>query len=205
MLLSGERRIEATPAQIRSQFQDPQKLRHTLPNLISIEEVEPGTMIAEMKSFYTEGLIVKYLYYFEDGKTANEFAIGWKGLVPEAVFSSAKMHCELKLEKKITTIRFTADVEFYDDEHYVRKNPEELIRGISRLLDQIADNLAKEQRHMSDRKSDLEDVVSKAEDAVVELEQEAEEAAAKGFLGGPQMWGWIALGILIVILIIFFR
>ncbi len=205
MLLSGEHRIKASPAKIRSQFQDPRKLSSTLPGVISVEALEPGQALVEMKSFRTEGLVVKYLFYFENGETNNDFAIGWRAMDEKALFANARMQCSMKPEKEITTISFTADVEFRVEEHYVSNNPEEMIRGITQLLDQVADNLAKEQRHMSDHKSDLEDVVSKAEDAVVELEHEAEEAAAKGFLGGPQMWGWIALGILIVVLLIFFK
>lgn len=60
---------------------------------------------------------------------------------------------------------------------------------------------------MADKGNDteFEKALHKAEDAVMELEHEAEEAAAKGFLGGAQMWGILALGVLIVILLIFFR
>ena len=56
-----------------------------------------------------------------------------------------------------------------------------------------------------DQDTQLEKALHKAEDAVLELEHEAEEAAATGFLGGAQMWGLIALGLLIVVLLIFFR
>ena len=37
------------------------------------------------------------------------------------------------------------------------------------------------------------------------LEEEAEEAAASGWLGGPYMWGLLALIVVIVLILIFFR
>jgi len=51
----------------------------------------------------------------------------------------------------------------------------------------------------------LEDALHEAGNAAVELEQEAEEAAAKGLLGGAQMWGWIALALLVLMLLSFAR
>ncbi len=51
----------------------------------------------------------------------------------------------------------------------------------------------------------LEDALHEAKNAAVELEHEAEEAAAKGLFGGAQMWGWIALALVAIILLIFAR
>ena len=51
----------------------------------------------------------------------------------------------------------------------------------------------------------LEDALHEAENAAIELEQEAEEAAAKGLLGGAEMWGLIALAALALGLLVFAR
>lgn len=77
----------------------------------------------------------------------------------------------------------------------------------SQLFEAIADKVKKEKLPMTDKEkeAELEKAMHKAEDAVLELEQEAEGAAAKGFLGGAQGWGLIALGILVLALLIFYR
>ena len=47
-------------------------------------------------------------------------------------------------------------------------------------------------------------VEHEVEEVIKVAEERAEGAAARGFLGGPQMWGLIALAVVIVILLIFY-
>lgn len=51
----------------------------------------------------------------------------------------------------------------------------------------------------------VEHAVEEAAHTVAEAEQEVEKAAVAGFLGGPQMWGLLALIVVIVAIMIFFR
>ncbi len=50
-----------------------------------------------------------------------------------------------------------------------------------------------------------EGLVERAEHAVEEVEEEAEKAAIRGFLGGPQMWALLALVVVVVILYVLSR
>ena len=51
----------------------------------------------------------------------------------------------------------------------------------------------------------VEHAVEEAAHTVAEAEQEVEKAAVVGFLGGPQMWGLLALIVVIVAILIVFR
>lgn len=51
----------------------------------------------------------------------------------------------------------------------------------------------------------VEHAVEEAAHTIGEAEQEVEKAAVVGFLGGPQMWGLLALVVVIVAILIFFR
>jgi carbon monoxide dehydrogenase subunit G len=51
----------------------------------------------------------------------------------------------------------------------------------------------------------VEDAAHAVEDAAVKAEERAEVAAGRGFLGGPQVWGLIALVVVIIVLFILSR
>nr|WP_321457269.1 hypothetical protein [uncultured Cohaesibacter sp.] len=57
---------------------------------------------------------------------------------------------------------------------------------------------------MKNELPEFDDVLNEAKNPVEKLEVEAEGAAAKGFLGGAQSWALIGLGIIIVVLLIFY-
>ena len=48
----------------------------------------------------------------------------------------------------------------------------------------------------------VSDAAHAAGDKVVQAEKSVEEAASKGLFGGPMMWGWIALAVVVVLLLI---
>ncbi|SNY93531.1 Carbon monoxide dehydrogenase subunit G [Cohaesibacter sp. ES.047] len=206
MYLSGEHRIKSTPAKVRRQFENPETLKRTVPHAVSAYTNSSGKTIITVNSLRSEGEVVQYVYFVEPGETVNDFTIYWKPLDEKALFAEVAIHCTLRPDGDSTVVSFNANLEFLTEDHYLKEDKKNAVMlGITELLEEVADNMDKEQRPMTDQKSDLEEAVSKAEDAVTELEQEAEEAAVKGVWGGPQMWGWIALAVVIVVLLIFFR
>lgn len=54
------------------------------------------------------------------------------------------------------------------------------------------------EKNIEEKKDVVNEALLQAEDVATDLEHEAEEAAARGFLGGPQMWGWLALAVVII-------
>ena len=78
----------------------------------------------------------------------------------------------------------------------------------ARLIDATAKQMAEQFFAAFAEKVGTEDGFAAVEHEVEEVikiaEERAEGAAARGFLGGPQMWGLIALAAVVVVILIFY-
>ena len=206
MDISGEYRLKSSAKDLRRRFADPSLLKEVMPTCTAMETIEPNTFIASVQRIGRPDEKIQYLFRFIPGETENEFVLHWSGTEPEALISFGKHNITLTKDNAQTTIlRHHSTVQLTEKGQKSISDPGAVIALVNQLFDNVADLLQKEDNRVKKNSPDFDDVLHEAEDPILELEHEAEEAAATGFLGGAQMWGWIALAIFILILLIFFR
>lgn len=205
MKLSGEHHIDASVDQIRGQFEDPERFKKCLPGCIEIEELEPGSYLATVARIGRPETQVQYLFRIEPGGDLNHFSISWQGTDPSALMTNGKHIISLSPGQGATILSHHSSVELSKNGKEAKVTSSALIAPLTQLFDNVVDRLKQESAESSILPKAEPGILSRAEDAVIELEHEAEEAAARGFLGGAVSWGWIALAILVLLLLIFFE
>ncbi|WP_373237045.1 SRPBCC domain-containing protein [Cohaesibacter celericrescens] len=205
MNLSGEFRIQSTPDKIRQQFQDPKLLEKVVPNCHSMVELETNLFLATMDRLTNRDQQIQYHFRFSRGENNNQFVLSFKGVEPEALVLSGRHIIYLKPDQGATILTYHSTIELSKMGRESAVDPSKIFSKASEIFDNVADTLQPKDKAMTKTDSKLDDAINKTENAVVELELEAEEAAATGFLGGAQMWGWIAVAILALVLLVFFR
>ena len=207
MELSGELICKGTAEEVRAKFFDVTQLRKHYPNCKDIEELEPGFYRIRMSRWVGGDGEIEHFVRLMPGDTDREFTFSSKAVDKRPIIIKSQCHIILKESEMGTTMSYQVSLCLANTPAAYTVDRENTLKLISTFFKAIAENGQNEEIEMTDKENDMEfeKVLHSAEDAVLELEHEAEEAAAKGFLGGAQMWGIIALGIVIVILLIFFR
>jgi carbon monoxide dehydrogenase subunit G len=201
MEMSGQYRIPAPRAKVWAALNDPVVLKESIPGCESLEKLSDTEMVATVKSkvgpvsaTFTGNVTLSNL------DPPNGYTISGEGKGGVAGF--AKGGADVKLADDgdgMTLLSYTAKAQVGG----------KLAQLGARLIDATAKQMADQFfARFADKVSTedaFEQVEHEVEEAVKAVEERAEVAAARGFLGGPQMWGLIALAIVILLIILFMR
>ena len=201
MEMSGQYRIPAPRAKVWAALNDPVILRESIPGCQSLDKISDTEMTATVQAKVGP---VKATF---NGQVSlsnidppNSYTISGEGKGGVAGF--AKGGADVRLADDgdgMTLLSYTAKGQVGG----------KLAQIGARLIDaaakQMADQFFGAFAEKVGRIDAFAEAEHKVEAAVHEVEERAEAAAARGFLGGPQMWSLIALIVLIVVLFVFFR
>lgn len=207
MDVSGEFKVAASPQKIFRALNNTEVLKRAIPNCQAVRRIAPGQFEADIIPINgNETALFLFNLHVSEIVKDREIALTWSTEAVNSLLPNGGATFKLTPHKDYTQVVHQTGMT-------VNKNHGEgeadkgqaNIAFITALIEQFANML----RHhagatMSNKKdkSEFDHALHSMEDAAIELEQEAETAAAKGFLGGAQMWGWLALGAVIVLLII---
>ena len=187
-------------------FRKAESLEKILPNCIAVEELdEDSTLVTFSRIKSDQDEQTQYIFSFIPGEEVNNFEVSWKGTDPNNLISIGRHLISLKPDGDEIIINYNSQIDLTMKGRAIEGHENLMAKLNTEVFENAIALLQDEEAEMADEKSQLDEVIQNAEDAVMELEHEAEEAAASGFLGGAQMWGWIALGVIVLILIVFFR
>ncbi len=200
MEMSGRYRIPAPRAKVWAALNDPVVLRESIPGCQSLEKISDTEMVATVKSkvgpvsaTFTGSVTLSNL------DPPNGYTITGEGKGGVAGFAKGGADVALADDDGMTLLTYTAKGQVGG----------KLAQIGARLVDatakQMADQFFAAFADKVGGEDAFEQVEHEVEEAIKVAEERTEEAAIRGFLGGPQMWGLIALAVLIVILLIFFR
>jgi len=206
MEMSGEYRIPAPRETVWLALNDPVILRECIPGCQALEMTSETTMTAKVqakvgpvKANFTGDVTLSNI------DPPRGYTISGEGKGGVAGFAKGGADVALEEAGDDTLLRYTAKAQVGG----------KLAQIGARLIDatakQIADeffnNFAKklsqvERHHPPGEEARLEDVASDVAVTAEAVEERAEVAAGVGFLGGPYVWGLIALAVIILFLIL---
>lgn len=209
MEMSGERRIEAPRQQVWAALNDPEILKASIPGCQELEKVSDTEMKAKVlakvgpvKATFTGDVTLSNI------NAPSSYTISGEGKGGVAGFAKGGADVSLAEDGHNTTIlRYTAKAQVGG----------KLAQLGARLIDATAKQMADQFFNAFAERVHKETFVERAEHAVEhvvedaahevahvahEAEERVEEAAARGWLGGPQMWGLIVLAAVVLAIII---
>jgi uncharacterized protein len=213
MEMSGEYRIAAPRAKVWAALNDPAVLKAAIPGCQALEKTSDNEMTATVeakvgpvKAKFTGAVTLSNI------DPPKSYTISGEGKGGVAGFAKGGADVELEEDGAETVLRYTAKGQVGG----------KLAQIGARLIDATAKQMADKffsafAEHVGAAEAppaeEKEGFVSRAEHAVEEAahevaevahdaEERAEGAAVRGFLGGPPMWGLIALAVVIVLLLI---
>jgi carbon monoxide dehydrogenase subunit G len=201
MEMTGQYRIPAPRAKVWAALNDPVVLKECIPGCQSLDKLSETEMAATVKSKVGPvSATFQGQVTLSNVDPPNGYTISGEGKGGVAGF--ARGGADVKLADDgdgMTLLSYTAKAQVGG----------KLAQIGARLIDATARQMADQFFGAFARKvgalDEFAEVEHKVEAAVQEVEERAEVAAAKGVLGGPQMWALLALAAVIVILLIFFR
>ena len=210
MEMSGEYRIAAPRARVWAALNDPAILKDAIPGCTELSKVSDTEMTATVQA--KVGMVratFKGNVTLSNLDPPKSYTISGEGKGGVAGFASGGADVALGEDgPDATVLKYTARGQVGG----------KLAQVGARLIDATAKQMADQffaafaAKLNAEPESAIERVEHAVEDAAhavaevaYEAEEEVEKAAVTSFLGGPQMWGLLALIAVIVIIIIFFR
>ena len=200
MEMTGRYQIPAPRAKVWAALNDPVVLKQCIPGCQEMEKVSDTEMTATVKtkvgpvSATFIGTIT-----LSNIDPPNGYTITGEGKGGVAGFAKGGADVALSDDNGVTLLTYSAKGQVGG----------KLAQVGARLVDASAKQMADQFFAAFAEKVGSEDAFTQVEHEVEEVikiaEERAEGAAARNFLGGPQMWGLIALAIIIVVILIFFR
>ena len=200
MEMTGRYQIPAPRAKVWAALNDPVVLKQCIPGCQEMEKVSDTEMTATVKtkvgpvSATFIGTIT-----LSNIDPPNGYTITGEGKGGVAGFAKGGADVALSDDNGVTLLTYSAKGQVGG----------KLAQVGARLVDATASQMADQFFAAFAKKVGSEDAFTQVEHEVEEVikiaEERAEGAAARNFLGGPQMWGLIALAIVIVVILIFFR
>ncbi len=200
MEMTGRYQIPASRDKVWAALNDPVVLKACIPGCEALEKVSDNEMTATVKtkvgpvSATFNGTVT-----LSKLDPPNGYTISGEGKGGAAGFAKGGAEVTLTDDDGVTLLTYTAKAQVGG----------KLAQVGARLIDAAAKQMADQFFAAFAERVGSEDGFARVEHEVEEVikiaEERAEGAAARGFLGGPQMWGLIALGVLIVIILIFFH
>ena len=200
MEMTGRHQIPASRAKVWAALNDPVVLKQCIPGCQESEKVSDTEMTATVKTkvgpvsvTFTGTITLSNL------DPPNGYTIAGEGKGGVAGFANGGADVALSDDNGVTLLTYSAKGQVGG----------KLAQVGARLVDASAKQMADQFFAAFAEKVGSEDAFTQVEHEVEEVikiaEERAEGAAARNFLGGPQMWGLIALAIIIVVILIFFR
>jgi hypothetical protein len=217
MEMSGERRIEAPRQTVWAALNDPEILKASIPGCQELEKVSDTEMKAKVltkvgpvKATFTGDVTLSNI------NAPSSYTISGEGKGGVAGFAKGGADVSLDEDGEATILRYTAKAQVGG----------KLAQLGARLIDATAKQMADQFFTAFAERVHKETFVERAEHAVEraghavehaaeeavhevshvahEAEERVEEAAVRGWLGGPQMWGLIVLAAVILAIIILY-
>jgi uncharacterized protein len=209
MEMSGEYRIPAPREVVWRALNDPAILKDCIPGCQSLDKVSDTEMTAKVqakvgpvKATFTGNVTLSNI------DPPKGYTISGEGKGGVAGFAKGGADVALEEAGDDTSLRYTAKAQVGG----------KLAQIGARLIDATAKQLADEffrnfankvsaieREHPPGEEATAEDVVGDVAVSAEAVEERAEVAAFSGLLGGPYVWGLIALVIVVVILILISR
>jgi len=211
MEMSGEKRIDAPRNKVWAALNDPEILKASIPGCQELEKVSDTEMKAKViakvgpvKATFNGDVTLSNI------DAPSSYTISGEGKGGVAGFAKGGADVSLEEDGHATILRYTAKAQVGG----------KLAQLGARLIDATAKQMAAdffrsfadrvEQASLATRAEHaVEHAVEEAAHEVSELAHEAEEsvekAAVSNWLGGPQMWGLLALIVVILAIIFFYR
>ncbi|WP_316859462.1 hypothetical protein [uncultured Cohaesibacter sp.] len=206
MKSTGSYIIDANYRTIKRRLQDPDSLKSNIPNCTAIETIDDHTRLITIDSRVFPGKSVQYLFhFFDDGASSPAIEINWQGTDPNVAMPKGEQKITFRKVGRKTVLEQETIVTTTMKGKIISSDPEIVTKLVAGYFENFTKEFTKKGNGMKNDKPEFEDVLHEAENPVVELEQEAEQAAARGVFGGTEMWGLIALAVVIVFLLVFFR
>jgi carbon monoxide dehydrogenase subunit G len=210
MEMSGEYRIAASREAVWAALNDPAILKEAIPGCQSLEKLSDTEMtatvvskIGPVKATFNGNVTLSNI------RPPEGYTISGEGKGGVAGFAKGGADVALVADGADTILRYTAKAQVGG----------KLAQVGARLIDATAKQMADQffgafaakvgagapaAAAASVKETTVEDVIKDVVVTAEAIEERAEVAAGRGFLGGPMMWGLIVL-IVIVLLLIFLR
>jgi uncharacterized protein len=206
MEMSGEYRIPAPREAVWRALNDAAILKECIPGCQSLDKTSDTTMTAKVqakvgpvKATFTGDVTLSNI------DPPSGYTISGEGKGGVAGFAKGGADVALEEAGDDTILRYTAKAQVGGKLAQIGAR---LIDATAKqLADEFFSNFAKrlsavEREHPPGEEARPEDVVGDVAVSAEAVEERAEVAAGSGFLGGPYMWGLIALAIVIIIIIL---
>jgi carbon monoxide dehydrogenase subunit G len=202
MEMSGEYRIPASRDKVWAALNDPEILKASIPGAQSLEKVSDTEMtatvvskIGPVKATFNGNVTLSNL------DPPKGYTISGEGKGGVAGFAKGGADVTLSEDGSETILRYTAKAQVGGKLAQVGAR---LIDATAKqMADQFFGNFAARVAAPADSEAVVADVIGDPEVTAEALVEQAEVAAGRGFLGGPVMWGLVALIVVILLLIIF--
>jgi carbon monoxide dehydrogenase subunit G len=206
MEMNGEQRVPAPREIVWQALNDPVILRESIPGCQSLEKTSDTTMSARVqakvgpvKAVFTGDVTLSNI------DPPRGYTISGEGKGGVAGFAKGGADIALEEAGDDTLLRYTVKAQVGGKLAQIGAR---LIDATAKqLADEFFDNFAKrvtaiERKHPPGEEATEEDVVGDVAVSAEAVEERAEVAAGTGFLGGPYIWGLIALAIIIIAIIL---
>ncbi len=200
MEMTGRYQIPAPRDKVWAALNDPVVLKACIPGCEALEKVSDTEMTATVKAkvgpvsaTFTGTVTITNI------DPPNGYTIAGEGKGGPAGFAKGGADVALSDDDGVTLLTYAVKAQVGG----------KLAQLGARLIDATAKQMADQFFAAFVKEVSSEDAFTRVEHEVEEVikiaEERAEGAAARNFLGGPQMWGLVALAAVIVVLLIFFR
>lgn len=200
MEMTGRYQVPAPREKVWAALNDPVVLKACIPGCEELEKISDSEMRATVKAkvgpvtaTFTGTVTLTNL------NPPNGYTITGEGKGGPAGFAKGGADVALADDDGTTLLTYTVKAQVGG----------KLAQVGARLIDASAKQMADQFFAALAKQVGTEDGFAAVEHEVEEVikiaEERAEGAAARNVLGGPQMWGLIALAVLIVVLLVFFR
>ena len=206
MTMRGEVVLPADRATVWAALNDPEILKRCIPGCQELEKLSDTELQATAKvAVGPVKATFKGKVTLSDIDAPNGYTITGEGQGGVAGF--AKGGAKVHLADAEPGTRMTYDVEAQVGGKLAQIGARLIDATAKQLADEFFTNFAKrlsaiEREHPPGEEATQEDVVNDVAVAAEAVEERAEVAAGTGFLGGPYMWGLIALAIIIIAIIV---
>ena len=200
MEMTGHYQIPASREKVWAALNDPVVLKACIPGCEDLEKLSDTEMTATVKAKVGPvSATFKGNVTLSNLDPPNGCTITGEGKGGPAGFAKGGADVTLAEDDGATLLTYTAKAQVGG----------KLAQVGARLIDATAKQMADQFFAAFAEKVGTEDGFAAVEHEVEEVikiaEERAEGAAARGFLGGPQMWGLIALAVIIVGILIFYH
>ncbi|MEO8668645.1 MAG: carbon monoxide dehydrogenase subunit G [Bauldia sp.] len=204
MEMTGEYRIAASREKVWAALNDPEILKASIPGAQSLEKVSDTEMTATVVSKIGP---VKATFHgnvtLSNIDPPNGYTISGEGKGGVAGFARGGADVSLSEDGDSTILRYNAKAQVGGK--LAQVGARLIDAAAKQMADQFFGNFAEKvgAAPLPDSEAVVADVINDPEVTAEAIVERAEVAAGRGFLGGPTMWGLLALIVVIVLLLIF--